>query len=62
VDGVAPLLLQLPVAGVEPTITRPGGVSYLRIPAADPHRSAEFDAAVDPAGNIVGAWQMGPRQ
>ena len=126
------------MAGVEPTVARPGGVSYLRIPAADPRRSAEFYAAVfgwtvdldrpdpsfadgtghvighfradlpaaedagvrpyvyvesvdaataaveaqggeivnepypegslwvatfrDPAGNVVGAWQMGPRQ
>jgi uncharacterized protein len=126
------------VAGVEPTVARPGGISYLRIPAADPHSSAGFYAAVfgwkvdtgrpdpsfsdgtghvighfrsdlaaaedagvrpyvyvesvdaavaavvaqggeivndpypegdlwvatfrDPAGNVVGAWQMGPRQ
>jgi uncharacterized protein len=29
-------------ADVEPTIARPGGVSYLRIPARDPPRSAIF--------------------
>jgi predicted enzyme related to lactoylglutathione lyase len=126
------------VAGVDPAVARPGGISYLRVPAVDPQRSAEFyagvfgwqvdaaraepsfadgtghvighfvadvpaaedagvrpyvyvqsvDAAVaaveahggeivnppypegnlwvatfrDPAGNVVGIWQMGPRQ
>jgi uncharacterized protein len=34
------------VAGVEPTVARPGGISYLRIPAVDPRRSAEFYAGV----------------
>ncbi len=34
------------MAGVEPSVARPGGVSYLRIPAADPARSAAFYAAV----------------
>jgi uncharacterized protein len=48
VDGVAPVLLLLPVAGigVDATVARPGGVSYLRIPAVDPGRSAAFYAAV----------------
>jgi predicted enzyme related to lactoylglutathione lyase len=30
----------------EPTVFRPGGVSYLRIPAPRPHESAAFYAAV----------------
>jgi uncharacterized protein len=30
----------------EPRVFRPGGVSYLRIPAADPQRSAAFYEAV----------------
>jgi predicted enzyme related to lactoylglutathione lyase len=30
----------------EPSVFRPGGVSYLRIPAPDPQRSAAFYAAV----------------
>ena len=30
----------------EPTVFRPGGVSYLRIPAPDPNRAAAFYAAV----------------
>jgi uncharacterized protein len=34
------------VAGPEPSVFRPGGVSYLRIPAADPARAAAFYAAV----------------
>jgi predicted enzyme related to lactoylglutathione lyase len=34
------------VAGVAPTVARPGGISYLRIPAVDPGRSARFYAAV----------------
>jgi uncharacterized protein len=32
--------------GVEPNVARPGGVSYLRIPAPDPRRSADFYAEV----------------
>jgi uncharacterized protein len=32
--------------GVEATVARPGGVSYLRIPAPDPPRSATFYADV----------------
>jgi uncharacterized protein len=34
------------MAGVEPRVFRRGGVSYLRIPAPDPRRSATFYAAV----------------
>jgi uncharacterized protein len=34
------------VAGVDPAVARPGGISYLRIPAVDPRRSAEFYAGV----------------
>lgn len=33
-------------SGVQPTIARPGGVSYLRIPAPAPQRSADFYATV----------------
>jgi uncharacterized protein len=34
------------VAGVDPAVARPGGISYLRIPAVDPRASAEFHAEV----------------
>jgi predicted enzyme related to lactoylglutathione lyase len=34
------------MADAEPTVFRPGGVSYLRIPAFDPARAAAFYAAV----------------
>ena len=40
-----------------PSVFRPGGVSYLRIPAPDPPASAEFYRA----GDVVGPWQQGPR-
>jgi uncharacterized protein len=58
--------------GVEPSIARPGGVSYLAIPAADPGRSAAFYAAVfgwelrgdpgqpsfsDGTGHVIGHWR-----
>jgi uncharacterized protein len=33
-------------AGEEPRVFRRGGVSYLRVPASQPRRSAAFDAAV----------------
>jgi uncharacterized protein len=33
-------------AGDEPRVFRRGGVSYLRVPAAEPHRSAAFYEAV----------------
>src|SRR5271165_5264256 len=93
-------------SGVEANVARPGGVSYLRIPAHDLAQSAEFYRAVfgwqvrgrpdapsfsdgtlraaaehgaelvtppypegnlriatirDPAGNVIGIWQAGPR-
>jgi predicted enzyme related to lactoylglutathione lyase len=53
------------------SVFRPGGVSYLEIPAADPGRAAAFYAAVfgwqvedrgesaafrDAAGHIIGHW------
>jgi uncharacterized protein len=59
-------------ADVEGTVARPGGVSYLRIPARDIARSAEFYRAVfgwrlrgDPAepsfsdgtGHVIGHWR-----
>ena len=34
------------MAAEEPRVFRPSGVSYLRIPAPDPQRAAEFYAAV----------------
>ena len=58
--------------GVEDTISRPGGVSYLRIPARDVARSAEFYRAVfgwrlrgtpeapsfsDGTGHVIGNWR-----
>jgi hypothetical protein len=48
----------------EHPVFRAGGVSYLPVPAPEPQRSADFDEAAtfrDPAGNVVGAWQQGPR-
>jgi hypothetical protein len=41
----------------EPTVFRPGGVSYVRIPAPDPNRAAALFR--DPAGNEIGIWQQG---
>ena len=58
--------------GVEGTVARPGGVSYLRIPARDVARSAEFYRAVfgwrlrgrpdapsfsDGTGHVIGHWR-----
>ena len=58
--------------GVEATIARPGGVSYLRIPARDLAQSAEFYRAVfgwrlrgtpespsfsDGTGHVIGHWR-----
>jgi predicted enzyme related to lactoylglutathione lyase len=58
--------------GVESTVARPGGVSYLRIPARDVARSAEFYRAVfgwrlrgrpdapsfsDGTGHVIGHWR-----
>jgi predicted enzyme related to lactoylglutathione lyase len=58
--------------GVEGTVARPGGVSYLRIPARDIARSAEFYRAVfgwrlrggadapsfsDGTGHVIGHWR-----
>ena len=58
--------------GVEGTVARPGGVSYLRIPASDPGQSAEFYRAVfgwrtggrpdapsfsDGTGHVIGHWR-----
>ena len=57
--------------GVEGSVARPGGVSYLRIPARDIARSAEFYRAVfgwqlrgdprspsfsDGTGHVIGRW------
>jgi hypothetical protein len=49
-------------------VFRPGGISYLRIPAPDPRAAADFYGTVfgsdlvvaairDPLGNVVGIWQ-----
>ena len=58
--------------GVEGTVARPGGVSYLRIPARDVAQSAEFYRAVfgwrlrgrpdapsfsDGTGHVIGHWR-----
>ncbi len=58
--------------GVEGTVARPGGVSYLRIPAHDIARSAEFYHATfgwrlrgdpdspsfsDGTGHVIGHWR-----
>ena len=59
-------------SGVEETVARPGGVSYLRIPASDVAQSAEFYRAVfgwrlrgdpdspsfsDGTGHVIGHWR-----
>ncbi len=59
-------------SGVEVTVARPGGVSYLRIPAHDLAQSAEFYRAVfgwqvrgrpdapsfsDGTGHVIGHWR-----
>ena len=59
-------------AGVESTVARPGGVSYLRIPARDVPQSADFYRAVfgwrlrgtaeapsfsDGTGHVIGHWR-----
>jgi uncharacterized protein len=58
--------------GVEPTVARVGGISYLGMPAQDPSRSAEFYSAVfgweirgtpdrpsfsDGTGHVIGHWR-----
>jgi predicted enzyme related to lactoylglutathione lyase len=55
--------------GVEATVARPGGVSYLGIPAQDVARSADFYRAVfgwqirdqssfsDGTGHVIGHWR-----
>ena len=58
--------------GVEGTVARPGGVSYLRVPARDIAQSAEFYRAVfgwrlrgtrqapsfsDGTGHVIGHWR-----
>jgi uncharacterized protein len=58
-------------AGVDAEVARPGGVSYLRIPARDVRQSAEFYRAVfgwqlrgdpqapsfsDGTGHVIGHW------
>jgi uncharacterized protein len=61
--------------GVDATLARHGGLSYLEIPALDPHRSAPFYASVlgwkvdwrsaddarfqDGAGLLIGRWVKG---
>jgi uncharacterized protein len=59
-------------SGVEDSVARPGGVSYLRIPARDAAQSAEFYRAVfgwrlrgsadapsfsDGTGHVIGHWR-----
>jgi uncharacterized protein len=58
--------------GVEATVARPGGISYLAMPAQDPARSAAFYRAVfgweirgaadrpsfsDGSGHVIGHWR-----
>lgn len=55
--------------GVEATVARPGGISYLRMPARDVAESAEFYRAVfgweisdrgsfsDGTGHVIGHWR-----
>jgi hypothetical protein len=59
-------------AGVSPRLTRPGGISYLHLPARDVHRAATFYESVfswnvsghdtprpsfdDGTGHVSGAW------
>lgn len=58
--------------GVEPTVARPGGISYLGMPARDAAESAEFYRAVfgweirgdsgrpsfsDGTGHVIGHWR-----
>ena len=60
--------------GVEASVARPGGVSYLAIPAQDVARSAQFYQAVfrwdlrgdpdqpsfsDGTGHVIGHWRTG---
>ncbi|HUZ03676.1 MAG TPA: VOC family protein [Thermomicrobiaceae bacterium] len=61
--------------GVEANLMRPGGLSYLEIPATDPERSAAFYAGVlgwdvdwrspgdarfrDVTGHLIGRWTTG---
>ena len=44
-----------------PSVFRPGGVSYLRIPAPDPDSDLWVATFCDPAGNLLGVWQHGLR-
>jgi hypothetical protein len=62
-------------AGVDSTLTRPGGLSYLEIPAVDLQQSAAFYESVvgwrrrgndpdepkfsDPSGHLIGRWVSG---
>ena len=63
---------QAPDQGVEGTVARPGGVSYLRIPARDVPESADFYRTVfgwqlrgpaaepsfsDGTGHVIGHWR-----
>jgi len=61
--------------GVDAILTRPGGLSYLEIPAVDAHQSAAFYQSVmgwilrdetageakfsDPTGHLIGRWVTG---
>jgi len=61
--------------GVDPLLVRPGGLSYLEIPATDARQSAAFYERVlgwkvsgtdtdqprfsDPAGHLIGKWIVG---
>jgi predicted enzyme related to lactoylglutathione lyase len=68
----APTTTPTTIAGVDATLIRPGGLSYLEIPAVDAHESATFYQNVlgwhisandsgdprfgDPANLLIGRW------
>jgi predicted enzyme related to lactoylglutathione lyase len=49
-------------AEAESKVFRAGGISYVRIPARNPGGDLWVATFRDPAGNILGVWQRGPRE
>lgn len=71
-NDAAPTGNDQPSQGERPSVFRPNSVSYLRIPAVNPRRSADFYHAVfgwqlrgdpdqpnftDGSGHVIGSWQ-----